>query len=179
MENYTLTFETWNKVADWYETVFMDFDLYNDSYDLFCEHLPSEKANVLEIGCGPGNITKYLLGKRPDIKIEGTDVAENMIVLAKANNPSATFRVMDCRDITTLTTQYDAVMCGFCLPYLSKMDCEDLIKNVYNLLKDNGIAYFSFVEGDYEKSGLHTNSKGDSLYFYFHQKAFFDKKSNR
>lgn len=175
MDVYKKTFETWNKLADWYQEVFMDFDLYDDSYDIFCEYLLQLKPKILEIGCGPGNITKYLLTKRPDIDLLGIDVAPNMIDLAKANNPNATFQIMDCRNIADLITKYDAIMCGFCMPYLSKSDCEDLFKNAHNLLNNNGIAYFSFVDGNYENSGLNTNSKGDSIYFCFHERDVIKK----
>ena len=63
MDKYRETFETWNKVAQLYEDKFMDLDLYNDTYDQFCELLLKKNASILEIGCGPGNITKYLLSK--------------------------------------------------------------------------------------------------------------------
>ena len=68
----------------------MDLDLYDDTYDTFCEEVNIENATILEIGCGPGNITKYLLNKRPDFRIEGVDVSPNMILLAVANSKATT-----------------------------------------------------------------------------------------
>ena len=56
MDKYKETFKTWNKVASLYEDKFMDLDLYNNTYDYFCE-LVKDNAKILEIGCGPGNIT--------------------------------------------------------------------------------------------------------------------------
>lgn len=175
MDAYEITFETWNKYADWYQEVFMDFDLYDDSYDKFCNYLWQSKPKILEIGCGPGNITKYLFNKQPDIELLGIDVASNMIDLARANNPNADFQVMDCREIASLNRKFDAIICGFCMPYLSKKDCELLFENSYNLLNENGIAYFSFVNGDYKKSGLTQNSKGDASLFYFHENEMVEK----
>ena len=89
MDNYQETFETWNKLASLYQDKFMDLELYNESYDAFCNSIAKENANILEIGCGPGNITKYLLLKRPNYQIYGIDVAPNMIELARQNNPTA------------------------------------------------------------------------------------------
>jgi ubiquinone/menaquinone biosynthesis C-methylase UbiE len=168
MDKYEETFETWNKVAKLYQDKFMDLDLYNDSYDTFCEALPDPDSTVLEIGCGPGNITKYLLGKRPDLKIEAIDISPKMIMLAKANVPIASFKVMDSREIDKFQTQYNAVMCGFCLPYLSESDCTKLITDCNKILTNDGILYLSFVEGQSFESGYQTGSSGDRTYFYYH-----------
>lgn len=37
-----------------------------------------------------------------------------------------------------------------------------------SLLKDNGVAYFSFVEGNPEDSDYQTSSSGQRLFFNFH-----------
>jgi len=168
MDPYKTTFETWNKLAGLYQEKFMDLDLYNNSYDLFLKRVLKPNPVILEIGCGPGNISKYLLKKNPDIQIEGIDIAPNMIELAKINNPSAKFRVMDSRDIHSLRAQYDGIICGFCIPYLSESDCAKLILDCRERSSENAILYLSFVEGDYSKSGYLPASTGDLTYFYYH-----------
>ena len=168
MDTYKETFDTWNKVAKLYQEKFMDLDLYDDTYDTFCEEVNIENSTILEIGCGPGNITKYLLNKRPDFRIEGIDISPNMIELAKTNNPTADFKVMDCREIDKLQSKFNGIICGFCFPYLSKFDSSKLINDCTTLLKDKGVLYISFVEGDYLKSGFQFASTGDRTYFYFH-----------
>ena len=65
MDNYNHSFHTWDKLAEEYENKFMDLDLYNDSYDLFCQKIEVPQAKILEIACGPGNISKYLFGCLP------------------------------------------------------------------------------------------------------------------
>lgn len=165
---YKITFETWNKIAGIYQDKFMDLDLYNDTYDLFCSEIKKINPIVLEIGCGPGNITKYVLSKRPDIRLEGIDVAPDMIRLAQNNNPAATFHVMDCRDLDMLSEKYDAVLCGFCMPYLSKTDCEKMVRDTSHLLNNDGVFYFSVIEGDNEQSGYEAGSSGHLSYVYYH-----------
>jgi 2-polyprenyl-3-methyl-5-hydroxy-6-metoxy-1,4-benzoquinol methylase len=168
MDPYQETFETWNKVASVYEEKFMDLDLYNVSYDFICDSVEKINPKILEIGCGPGNIMRYLLSKRPDFDVFGIDIAPNMIELAKKNNPTASFAVMDSRKINEIQSKFDAIVCGFCLPYLSETDRDKLILDAWNLLKENGLIYLSFVEGDSAKSGFQTASTGDRSYFYFH-----------
>lgn len=168
MDRYKETFETWNKVASLYQEKFMNLDLYNETYDFICSYSPIKKSQILEIGCGPGNISKYLLSKRPDFEVFGIDIAPNMIELAKRNNPMAHFEIMDCREISKIKTKYDGIICGFCLPYLSFEECKKLIVDTSILLNKNGLIYLSFVEGEENKSGFQISSTGDRTYFNYH-----------
>jgi trans-aconitate methyltransferase len=172
MDPYQVTFETWNKVAALYQEKFMDLHLYDDTYDRFLALVHKKGARVFEIGCGPGNITRYLLAKRPDLHIDAIDVAPNMIELARKNVPQAFFEVRDCRDLDKLEVAYDAVMCGFALPYLSQQDCAKLFKDCAHLLNPGGVAYFSTIEGDYAQSGFEAASTGDATYMYYHDEKY-------
>ncbi|MES2567752.1 MAG: class I SAM-dependent methyltransferase [Bacteroidota bacterium] len=176
---YKVTFLTWNKIASIYQDKFMDIELYNDTYDLFCECLRKGNQDILEIGCGPGNITKFILDKLPDAHIEAIDMAPNMIELAKKNNPKAHFSVMDCRNIDQLQNKYDGILCGFCMPYLSLEDCSKLIKVSAFLLQTDGILYFSTIEGNYNLSGYETGSTGDRCYVYYYTTEFLQELLNK
>ena len=173
MENhYQETVDLYNRVASDYAEKFMDVAVYNTSYDHFCKNLPIN-AFVFEIGCGPGNITKYLLSKRPDLNIDAIDVATNMIAIAQQNKIAANFSVMDCRDIGTIDKKYDGIIAGFTIPYLSNADCEKLISDVARLLNENGVFYLSFVEGNYSDSGYRWNSPETERYhFFFHERRY-------
>ncbi|MBL0270180.1 MAG: class I SAM-dependent methyltransferase [Chitinophagaceae bacterium] len=168
MDRYKETFETWNKLASLYQDAFMDLNIYNESYDFVCKAITPPSAKLLEIACGPGNITKYLLSVRPDFSIFGIDIAPNMIELAKKNNPAAAFAIMDIRKIDEIKTKYDGIVCGFGLPYLSPAGCPKFITDCYNLLNDGGLLYISFVEGDAGASDYQVSGTGDRSYFYFY-----------
>ena len=74
IDKYKETCETWDKVAVLYQEKFMHLDLYNETYDFLCNTLPNGHSSILEIGCGPGNITKYLLSNKSfDISYEKLD----------------------------------------------------------------------------------------------------------
>jgi 2-polyprenyl-3-methyl-5-hydroxy-6-metoxy-1,4-benzoquinol methylase len=178
MDKYKLTIDTYNKSAKSFQDKFMNMDLYNDTYDKFCKSIVVNKAEIFEIACGPGNITKYLLTKRPDFKITAIDLSPKMLELAKANNPTVDFQLMDCRDIDKLDKKFDAIMCGFCLPYLSREESANLISDSAKLLKGNGLIYISTMEGDYEKSGFETTSFSgqDKIYVHYHQADYLKTK---
>jgi ubiquinone/menaquinone biosynthesis C-methylase UbiE len=160
--------ELFDKRAKEYQEKYMNLELYHDSFDMFCSRMPAN-APVLEIACGPGNITQYLLRKRPDLKIFGTDIAPNMVTLAHQNNPAAHFEVLDGRDILKIDKKFDGIVCGFGLPYFSRENAIKLISDSSKLLSPGGTLYLSTMEDDYVKSGMQTSSQGDHLFMYFHE----------
>lgn len=158
-----------DKWAREYQDRYMDVSAYAESLDEFCSALRHEKPSILELACGPGNVTKYLLDIRPDCNILGTDLSENMISLARANNPSANFVVMDSREAGKLNTSFDAVVISFLLPYLNREETEQLIADCTGLLAPGGLIYISAIENDYELSGPQTSSQGDTVHMYFYR----------
>jgi SAM-dependent methyltransferase len=169
MDKYEETFNSWDKVSELYEQKFMHLELYNDTYESFLKHLPTSGSAVLELGCGPGNITAYLLRALPSLKIDATDVSPNMVKLAAKNNPAARCFIMDCRHINQLQKNYGGIIGGFILPYLSPADTEKLIHDCGQLLDPGGSLYLSFVDGDDANSGFQTGSSGYRVHFYYHR----------
>lgn len=162
------TLLTWNKVADAYQQKFMFLDIYNHTYDIVCSEA-KQNAQVLDIGCGPGNITHYLLQKRPDFEVLCIDAAPDMIALAAQSNPAATFKVMDINHLQSVEQLFDVVVCGFAIPYLSPEETSDFIRQCGIRLVAGGLCYLSFVAGSPFQSGFKTGSSGDRVYFYYHQ----------
>jgi predicted TPR repeat methyltransferase len=169
IEKTKIAIALFDKWAQQYQDRFMEFDLYNDTFDLFCQNIPQINAKILDVACGPGNITQYLLQKRPDFQILGIDLAPNMLALAQINNPTATFELQNCKEIYKIDTSFEAIICGFGLPYLSKEEAIQFIVDAKFKLKKQGVLYLSIMEDDYEKSHLDTSSSGDVLYLHYHQ----------
>jgi ubiquinone/menaquinone biosynthesis C-methylase UbiE len=170
MDPYALNLETWDKIAALYQERFMDLSLYDQSYDAFAGCLPPQ-PQLLEIGCGPGNVTRQLLARRPDSHIMATDVSPAMISLAQANNPAATCQVLDARHIGLLEASFDGILAGFCLPYLRPEDTRPLLDDAYRLLRLSGHLYISAIDGSMEQSGYRQNSRGDGIFLYYYPKA--------
>lgn len=146
----------------------MDLNLYDSTYDLFCSELNNPRASILEIGCGPGNITRQLLLRMPDSVIHGIDVAPEMIELARKNNPEAIFTILDARNLPQIRQRYDGVVCGFCIPYLNKTDVDEMFENSAKLLNENGLFYVSCIEDEYENSYYQTGSTGDQVFVHYY-----------
>ena len=173
MKKHSITQATYNKVAEKYWEKVTCLDQYNASYDTFCELLP-KKAKVFEMGCGPGNVTQYVLNKRPDLQYTASDLSPNMLALAKKHNPKVHFLKLDCRAIGGLTQKINAIIGAFVLPYLDKAECAALISDCAKLLTPKGVLYMSTMEGDYAQSGFENTSfsDDDQVYIQYHQEAF-------
>lgn len=160
MKRNTETLHNWDKLAQAYQDKFMEMDLYNATYDAFCDAISKDSARILELGCGPGNITKYLLEQKPNYSILATDTAPSMIELGKINVPKAQFQLLDVRDMLQLNATFDAILGGFVVPYLNTQETEKFIADSFQMLNDDGILYFSCIEKENSYSETQTSSDG-------------------
>jgi len=55
-------------------------------------------ADVVDLGCGPGNLTALLSRRWPGARVGGVDSSEPMIAKARAGVPGIDFEVADLRD---------------------------------------------------------------------------------
>ena len=156
-----------------YQNKYMDIRSYIPSIDLFCASIKGERPNILELACGPGNITSYLRETHPKYSILGTDISSNMLTLARKNVPSVSFAELDCRNISNISGLFNGILCGFGLPYLSKEDASQMIHDSFDLLETEGILYLSTMQGKYEDSKMTKSSDGaHEVFIYYHEKAF-------
>lgn len=171
MQEQLKNIEIYNQYASEYATKFMNFGLYNDTFDALL-NLLSEEASILELGCGPGNVIQYFSKKKPNLKITGIDLAPEMLRLAKELNPHATFQMLDIKKVGSIESKYDAIVAAFCLPYLAYADLTLFFQNLNHLTTPQGLIYVSCMEGEKEKSSFEkTSFTGDSdLYIWYHQR---------
>ncbi len=169
---YQINIDTFNDFAERYQQKYFELSQYNPTYDCFCENILVPNAQILELGCGPGNISNYLLKKRPDFKILATDAAPKMLALAQKNNPGLNTQLLDFRELNKLDTSYDGIVCGFGLPYLNKADAITFLNSCLQLLKPQGVLYLSTIEGDYKNSGEQTGTEtGRSVFMFYHSES--------
>lgn len=151
-----------------YEDKYMDQSRYHDSLIEFCAWIRPMSARVLELACGPGNVTKYLMEQRPDLRLLATDLAPNMLELAKKNNPHVNFQLLDLREVHQLKGPFDAILCAFGFPYLNKEEAIALIGNLAKHLAPYGVCYISTMEGNYTDSDWQGPSSGEDQKIFIH-----------
>lgn len=156
-----------DEFAEGYVERFMDVSLYAQSLDTLIGMLPAN-GRLVDLGCGPGNITRYLLDRLPALNITGVDLAPGMIEQAKVYNPEAQFRIADWREGLENAPELQGIIAGFLTPYLAEHEVEDLMQRAAQCMGHGGLLYLSTMEDDYSISGLKTNSKGEQLNMYFY-----------
>jgi len=157
MENFILSVQRFDEFAEEYASRFDNVSGYVDRLTYFCNHCHiSRPASQFQNG---GFIGFYLV----------TEMLK-LIDIARRHLPDVDFRVMDVRDISTIPDRFDAVMCSFCLPFLSKSDATQLIVDCAAHLVSGGVLYVSTMEGDETRAGFETTSfSGNSeIYFNYH-----------
>ena len=171
MDNFECSVQRFDQFAADYALRFMDMKAYSDSIDRFCDWIGKPEPKILELACGPGNVTRLLKIRNPESRIIAIDLAPQMIAIAGNLLPDVDFRIMDVRDIATIPVEFDAIMCSFCLPFLSKADTAKLIADCADRLVPGGVLYISTMEGNEERAGFETtNFSGDAeIYFNYHR----------
>jgi 2-polyprenyl-3-methyl-5-hydroxy-6-metoxy-1,4-benzoquinol methylase len=177
METFEISVKRFNDFAVEYAERFNSIDSYVYSINRFCDLISLERPKILELACGPGNITKHVKQRFPNSDYIAVDLAEKMIDIAREQVDNVDFRIMDMKKISTFKTKFDSIMCSFGLPFLSKKDAYTLILNCSKLLHNNGVIYLSSMEGDELKAGFESTSfSGDSkVYFNYHRQKDIEK----
>jgi len=163
--------DLFNKLANAYQERFFSVEAYKEPLFNFLVYLRN-RASVLDVACGPGNISHFLLKEKPELKLLGIDLAPNMIDLAVSNNPGAKFIVHNAMEIDRLDDSFDAIVVGFLFPYLPKEQVELFIQKAWKKLNKNGIIYISTMEDRYENSRMRTSSTGDQVMMYYYETFF-------
>ena len=170
MEHFDLSVQRFDEFAEEYASRFDNVSGYLNQLSYFVSQVKTTSPAILELACGPGNVTKFLKNHFPESRILAVDLAPKMIELAQKALPEVDFRVMDVRDISAIPEKFDAVMCSFCLPFLSKEDAAKVIADCAVRLVPGGVLYISTMEGSEDRAGFETTSfSGDSeIYFNYH-----------
>ena len=174
-----ITISSYNNNAKSFENRFMDLKLYKDTFNTLVKIIDSSES-ILDLGCGPGNVSKYLLNKNNKYKITGIDLSENMVSLAKENVPNAVFIQQDIRQLNNFSNDsYDVIVAAFCIPFLYDEETKDFIEQIARIVKNNGIIYISTMKGSGFKYEVPSFSNGDEFFFNYYTNDFLEKEFTR
>ena len=144
MNNKQITKEAHNAIANKY------YELYKDDvsdlkyFDLFLNKCESK---ILDLGCGMGHYSNYIHNKGFDVV--GIDFSENMINIAKKDNPNINYIVSDICNLKVIENQkFDGIVLAYVLQHLSKQEVLNLFDEINNIVNDNSKLLIFLREGN-------------------------------
>jgi len=158
---------TFDRLADRYADKYFSLDLYDRFLEQFAKRIDRKGARVVDIACGPGNVTARLARFRPDLRLVGIDLAPGMIEQARRRVPTAEFLVADCRQLDRLGRAFDASAFAFGLSYLTNDDAKRFFTSLNATLADSALLYLSTITGEPGWSGFETSGSGDRVYLEY------------
>ncbi|MDP7092996.1 MAG: class I SAM-dependent methyltransferase [Gammaproteobacteria bacterium] len=131
--------------------------------ELLMQNLP-EGANLLELGCGPGDPTTKTLAQR--YNVTANDISEACLAIAHENAPNATFIKSDMTSLEFPANSFDAVVAFYSFHHVPRERYEPLLQNIANWLKPGGVfmaAMYPYdvdnlVTGDWHGSTMYWSS---------------------
>jgi ubiquinone/menaquinone biosynthesis C-methylase UbiE len=164
MDNTKLTTETFNKIAEIYAEKY-----FNDQTDIpFVDKflsLINSNSRILDIGCGPGNFTKYIIDK--GFHTEGIDLSENMLAIAKRKVTNSKFQIMDMRKLNYPKNSFDGLLVAYSLIHVSSDEIVDTLKGFSEVLKKGGKILIIVQAGESDRIVEEPLLKGAHIFINF------------
>ena len=106
------------------------------------EHFSPEQ--VLELGCGTGNLTTMICEKFPDSEITAVDISEECMKECQRRLPLASIQYVksDFRELGFPAESYDLILSSIAIHHLDDIYKEELFNRIFFWQTPNGILTF-------------------------------------
>jgi trans-aconitate 2-methyltransferase len=120
-------------------------------------------STVVDLGCGPGNLTAMLVERWPDAQVVGIDSSGEMIERARATTPAVEFRVADLKEWVVSADPVDVLVSNATLQWVP--DHLDLLPDLVDRLMVGGWLAFQ-VPGNFDQPShtIRTELAGEEPY---------------
>jgi len=121
-------------------------NIYHESYTNFIKNA-KRKSNLLDLACGPGNVSLFVKNILPGIDITCSDLSLEMLDLAKKKIGNAKFYKSDILNIEIPNRKYDLIICAFGIPYIESNELEKFVSEINRYSEKGTSVYISCMEG--------------------------------
>jgi len=142
---------SYDRVAERYAEEYFDelsrkpFD--RELLDGFAENLRGQGL-ACEIGCGPGQIARYLKDRR--VNVCGVDLSAEMVNCASSLNPDISFTCGDMLGLDFADDFLAGIVCFYAIIHLRRADVTRALKEMHRVLQPGGRLLVSFHGGEGE-----------------------------
>ena len=134
--------------------------------DCFAEQV-RELGPVAELGCGPGQIARYL--RERGVSILGIDLSAEMVALARRLTPEIAFRQGTMLALDVEDGAWGGIVAFYSIIHLPPDDLPQALAEFHRALRPGGLVLVSFHVGD---ERVHTDEflgQPVAIDFYFYQ----------
>jgi hypothetical protein len=156
-ETRKVEFKLNNKTASEFEKYMQKYPkLYQHLAEIVKKNLPKKKKNpkILDLGIGPGLLSKEIINKIPNANIIGVDPSEEMLKLANMNIKNKKFetRLGSSEKIPVTNAKIDLVVSRFSLTYWNNPITS--FSEINRVLNPKGKIVIEFLNKDFSKLKL-------------------------
>ncbi len=172
IDNSKLAVDTYDKIAGIYTKQYFD-DLTDNSYiDKFLEKLP-KGGKILDVGCGPGQFTKYMIDK--GFQVVAIDYSNEMLTIAKQRVPAGSFKQMDMRELGFENESFDGLLVAYSLIHIPSEDIPKTMKGFHRVLKSQGYVEIIAQKGEADRIIDEPFMPSEKMFFNFFTKERLSK----
>lgn len=181
-EKSNLVLEVFDNIANEYVEYFgEDWEFINEMQEFVAQF--SEKATVLDLGCGSGYITNYLHNQ--NLNSIGLDFSKEMINIAKTKYPNIEFLLANFVNIENYFDEnsVDGLIAIYSLYFVPKEQFENVLKSLSKVLKSDGKFLFVTQIGNGEDfittPLMKENNINEKLYVNYYKQEELETILNR
>lgn len=140
----------WNFWADKYDKLWVQKYSLKPTRDYIIKLISDmnldKKIDVLDLGCGSGQLIYELFDRFDNLNITGVDFSEKMIEMSQERNPFVQHIKLSADEIHRLKDKYDLIICTHSLPYYKNP--KKTLMELSRLLNDEGKLLIGFASGN-------------------------------
>ena len=98
--------------------------------------IPQKKGTILDVACGKGATTRYLLNYYSPETVTGINISEKQLARCKVNAPGCNFLLMSATELGFQDDSFDNIICVEAAFHFNTR--EKFLRQVYRVLKPGG-----------------------------------------
>lgn len=101
---------------------------------------PGQPLNILDVGCGHGDVHKFLEGRSPPHKLTGVDVAGDVLKVARSRYPGNCYDVYGGTTLPYETGSFDAAFTICVMHHVLPAQWLDFLREMRRVVRPGGLA---------------------------------------
>jgi ubiquinone/menaquinone biosynthesis C-methylase UbiE len=159
--------DTYAKIARTYADRFFESTSDYPFIDILIKQLKSG-SRVLDIGCGAGQFSKYLL--EHGYSVAGIDSSAEMLAIARKRVPNGVFTEMDMRKLDYADESFGGALVAYSIIHIPTPELAAVLLEIRRIIKTDGFALFIAQEGEPDRVVDEPLAKGEKIFINFFTK---------